>query len=471
MGVVKGNADKWWAAEQQWLVVQKDINAVIDAAHQSNPNITQQEINDAIRAHIQSKAPDLLSKDPADTEAKIKDMTIVFVKKYCMDANTQKSWQDIQDLVSKRLAKMPKEAIQMLNEADYQKIVQDVVQKHNPVLADLGSGSIVALGQEMMKSIAQSAAHDGSIQSELFEGAGRSIDYLGQLYQDAAKTQLMLTGAVDTFQKDNPGMIPRMPSIKGIARATEKVNAEKGESYKELRDLSRGTIEVTKLTDLVPSVHKFLDTIGKKYPGSVLRRFKNKFKDPAKSGYADIQIHVEVGGHMCEMQFQCTTMLDFKEMGAYPGRAGHKDSGKTVAWADWSILLNGTDKLMVATNTIPKLELIGKKITIPGDAKKSIDKFKKGAGDKDWFVSSHDTYNVSRWLSENKTNALLSKEEQKSLPDLATVWSNLEKEATTAVKAIVGKEMLGDASGDPGEAYTAQEKAIGEFDLPVPKFL
>jgi hypothetical protein len=312
---------------------------------------------------------------------------------------------------------------------------------------------------------------EAKTQRQAFVDAGKSAEYLHQLYFDAAKAQKRLT-QIGKLTGGEEGIIARMPSIKGIARATEKAIQDEGGDTATLRDLARGTIEVKRLDKLKDAVTSFMKTAARQAPGAEVTRFKNKFKNPTPSGYSDLQMHIRLdGGHICEMQFQCTTLLDFKEMGAYPGRAGHAGSETDEAtpgvdWADWSVLLGSDAELQEVKKTIPTLKTLASDNSreVPKDALKSMAKFDDGK----WLLNSHDAYNVSRWIDgwlkdkDSPPDAELSG----TLTGIMGQWDTLSLHATQAVQAVVTKELQA-ASGDPGLDYAKVCADLAKYDVPV----
>jgi hypothetical protein len=294
-------------------------------------------------------------------------------------------------------------------------------------------------------------------QREEFENVGMSVEYLHQLYMDAAKAQKRLQ-QIGAMAEESHELIARMPSVKGIARATEKARMGDGGEASFLRDLARGTIEVRRLDRMKDAVAAFLEKAREAAPGAAITRYKNKFASPAPSGYGDIQLHIQLdGGHICEMQFQCTTLLDFKEMGGYPGRAGYGE--EKPDWANWAVLLGDEGPLLEAKETIPLLESMTDVLgEIPDDAARSMAKFKAG----DWQLTSHDTYNIWRWLDAKKETAPSLTAE---IERIANVWSGLEAAATLAVKKMVNVELGG--SPHDTNAYDEVVRRIAEIDVRV----
>ena len=306
-------------------------------------------------------------------------------------------------------------------------------------------------------------------QRQLYLDSGKSAAYLHQLYDDAAKAQKRLSQIGSMTGTADGSVIARMPSIKGIARASEKLIKEYDRDASQLRDLARGTIEVKRLDKLKDAVTSFLAQAKASAPGAAVTRFKNKFKDPTPSGYSDLQMHIMLdGGHICEMQFQCTALLDFKEMGAYPGRAGHPGGGDTAAtpgveWADWSVLLGGTDQLTEVAET--RAELEGIKDTIgapPKDAQKSMAKFDGGK----WLLNSHDTYNVSRWLKGLIDDDAIDGGVKDTLRAIMGKWDALSLAATEAVQAIITAQ-LQEATGSTDIDYASIKADLAAFKVKI----
>jgi len=304
-----------------------------------------------------------------------------------------------------------------------------------------------------------------------------SLAYLQQLYFDAGKAQKRLVQIADELKDLSSsldgceGLTVSMPSIKGMARASFKADLAKKKRYDELqakddltkeeqlelkdlkkglypeetpenpfasglRDLGRGTVEVPKLSQVIPSVKEFIKHAQKKCPGAELTRFKNKFTELAKDftangGYADIQIHIRVdGGHICEMQFNCKSLLDFK--------SANSERRPGTSWDD----LVDNNLLETAKSELDGLD----KSDAPKDAEKSFKIFAEGTNGK-WFLNAHVIYNITRWLDEKKDDA----------------GAQRVNAALKALSAAAAAAFLKKAEGD--EDFRGILKEVGAFEL------
>jgi hypothetical protein len=285
-----------------------------------------------------------------------------------------------------------------------------------------------------------------------------SVELFQQLYFDAAKAQLRLKQIAGTVNDDLPGSISgisvSMPEIKGTVRATykswlpdhvrymeiEKIpdadrTAAQREEFKVLsvtlygdngdvesqhftaglRDLSRGTVEVLKLTEIVPSVLHFFNKIKQGCPGAEVTRFKNKFvgmyEGSDTSGYADVQIHFRIdGGHICEMQFNCKALMDFKSFGG-SRRNLTTDAGNPAG--NWGTLIGnylGASELHYLTDAADALEELIIKDMINGEAPEkaveAINTIKAGKTNGGlWPLNAHLIYDITRWLEKAPVKA------------------------------------------------------------------
>jgi hypothetical protein len=308
------------------------------------------------------------------------------------------------------------------------------------------------------------------LQLEEFTEAGKSVEYVHQLYYDAAKAQVRLkdlASQIETDESTKDWMKGSMPSVKGIARATQKARMGEeplgDEPYAAgLRDLSRGTIEVNRLDQIIPGVEAFLKKCKDAVEGAAVTRFKNKFKDlkTSDSGYADIQIHLRLdGGHICEMQFQCKSLLDFKSLGGKHRKP--EDGNKLASWdtllGDKSGMLTETQTLVTGlkTRTDPILEM-------PNDAQESVAAFADCA-DGSWPLNAHIIYNITRWIDENKDtiDAGADKAAVGYIHNTNDKLNVLSKAGADAAQDVLAEELGG------AEAYESTLEELAAFTIPI----
>jgi hypothetical protein len=297
-------------------------------------------------------------------------------------------------------------------------------------------------------------------QRELMAGVADSTEYLLQLYYDAAKAQKRLTSIAKALADSSEGQFKAlMPSIKGLAAAWAKADKAGGDSA-QLRDLARGTIEVDRFDRIIPGTNAFLEKAAEAVPGVKVTRLKNKF-DPkvkkADDGYADIQLHLRVdGGHICEMQVQCTALLDFKDMGA-----PHRPSSG-AADESWDTLIPRADlEAMQAElgelDGSPLMEALGE---VPKDARHSLDLIASCAAGR-WNISSHVLYNISRWLEkQRKSDKIpLSEVQVESVKTLEATLMRISKAGAAAAKARI-RDTIGP------DVYDAALAKLQKYDRP-----
>ena len=111
-----------------------------------------------------------------------------------------------------------------------------------------------------------------------------------------------------------------MPPVKGEVRARMKAlfkyrDAEgDGIAWYRLTDLVRGTLQYADLDGLYRGLEHVVSTLD----GSV-RELNDRYQAPLDGGYRDIQLVVEVDGHLCELQLSTEPMLRAKKT------TGHRD--------------------------------------------------------------------------------------------------------------------------------------------------
>ncbi len=95
-----------------------------------------------------------------------------------------------------------------------------------------------------------------------------------------------LAGYIQSAAGDAKGEA-KIPPIKSLERAAEKVNKDFGGDWTQIADVIRGTI----VANSVSGLDTAFDAIKSKVN---VKRIKNRFKDPKENGYRDMNLVVEV---------------------------------------------------------------------------------------------------------------------------------------------------------------------------------
>lgn len=109
------------------------------------------------------------------------------------------------------------------------------------------------------------------------------------------------------------GGTPKVPGVKGLKRAAEKMFQEEAETGKDfdpawLKDLVRGTIVVESMDDVGPAIAAVRETF-------TVTKIKDRFATPTESGYRDVLMNVDLNGMPAELQIHIPEMLAAKELG------------------------------------------------------------------------------------------------------------------------------------------------------------
>lgn len=146
------------------------------------------------------------------------------------------------------------------------------------------------------------------------EGLGHFKDMMGKVQQSMGLKTGMKPEDITPEQWENDDGFLFIAPLKGEKRAKEKVEADYGGDWSQLRDIVRGTISV-------PSMDHVRQAIGhlKSAGLELAQKPKNRFEKPTPEGYRDLMTFVKLpNGMLAELQIHVKSMTLAKEK-------GHKD--------------------------------------------------------------------------------------------------------------------------------------------------
>ncbi len=168
------------------------------------------------------------------------------------------------------------------------------------------------------------------------EGLAQYQDILGKVQADMGLVGGLKPKSLTPEQwADDKGYV-FIGSLKGADRAREKVEADYGGDWSQLRDMVRATISVPTMEDVKTVVDK-LTAAGIE----VAQKPKDRFAKPTSEGYRDLMMIVKLpNGMLAEMQVHLKAMTLAKDAGHKDYEATRSLQGKyqedqpTEAWSD-----------------------------------------------------------------------------------------------------------------------------------------
>lgn len=146
------------------------------------------------------------------------------------------------------------------------------------------------------------------------EGLTQFRDMMGKVQQTMGLKTGMKPEDISPEQWENDDGFLFIAPLKGAKRAKEKVEADYGGDWSQLRDIVRGTISVPSM-DHVKQAIGHLKTAGLE----LAQKPKNRFEKPTPEGYRDLMTFVKLpNGMLAELQIHVKSMTLAKEK-------GHKD--------------------------------------------------------------------------------------------------------------------------------------------------
>lgn len=146
------------------------------------------------------------------------------------------------------------------------------------------------------------------------EGLNHFRDMMGKVQQSMGLKSGMKPEDITPEQWESDEGYLFIAPLKGEKRAKEKVEADYGGDWSQLRDIVRGTISVPSM-DHVKQAIGHLKTAGLE----LAQKPKNRFEKPTPEGYRDLMTFVKLpNGMLAELQIHVKSMTLAKEK-------GHKD--------------------------------------------------------------------------------------------------------------------------------------------------
>ncbi len=169
----------------------------------------------------------------------------------------------------------------------------------------------------------------------LYKASGEALDHLkdwlnrGKGVCDQMGFQTM-SGGMESVDWTKPGGMLFIAPLKGEKRAGEKVEADYGGDWSQLKDTVRCSLAVDTMDDLVGALDQL------KKSGLVLaQQPKDRFAKPLPEGYRDLMLSVKFpNGLIGEVQVHLKQMLEAKEQGHKPYEVMRKIDAKPRA--EWS---------------------------------------------------------------------------------------------------------------------------------------
>jgi hypothetical protein len=184
----------------------------------------------------------------------------------------------------------------------------DSVRQSEPArfAAMLESPAYAPFGSKMLQP---APAGTDSPYISLYKGALASLAPLWKLSEEVARAA-------------NESSVPDISwGLKKLRRVLYKVNSKYNDDPRKVTDMARTSIVFSTLAGLSKALEyilQFKDTPDSDFDGSRVVLMKNRFRAPA-SGYCDILVNVQVqpGGHICEVQFHMKKIYDSKKEGGH----------------------------------------------------------------------------------------------------------------------------------------------------------
>jgi hypothetical protein len=130
---------------------------------------------------------------------------------------------------------------------------------------------------------------------------------LDALYAEAQVAFAELQTTTQRIASNNNGRAVIPPSLKGRARAMEKIEADYKGDASRLFDICRSTIEYGSIVDLYHGLEAIAHQLK-------IIRLKDRFARPLENGYRDILMNVRMANrHICEIQLHLKQIRAVKE--------------------------------------------------------------------------------------------------------------------------------------------------------------
>lgn len=157
----------------------------------------------------------------------------------------------------------------------------------------------------------------------LAEAPRQRTNDLDQLYKDAGVAQQQLRVLTESIASELGGRAVVPESLKGRARAREKITSDYLEENARITDLARSSIELKNPKQIKEAMRMLADR-------AEVVRVKDRFAEPM-DGYRDVMMNLRMpNGHIVELQLHLKAILDVK---GGPGHALYEQKRKIEATA------------------------------------------------------------------------------------------------------------------------------------------
>jgi hypothetical protein len=218
----------------------------------------------------------------------------------------------------KNLSRAPQQAAGASPEAKLKSLADPAAEldlREPPVVEGHTSGgkhkTTVQIDQHAETPHASGRVHDEHPR-EIPPAGPQRTNNLDQLYNEASVAQSDLNDLTRAVASNHGGEPVIPPTLKGRARAQEKIAAEYDGDASRIVDLARSSIEFKNFRELEAALRDIASS-------AKVVRMKDRFAKPLPSGYRDVLLNVEMkNGHVVEMQLHLKSILEVK------GGIGHK---------------------------------------------------------------------------------------------------------------------------------------------------
>lgn len=142
------------------------------------------------------------------------------------------------------------------------------------------------------------------------------VSDIHELYRSAATTKNEFWHFVDEFGKSTNGLTILAP-LKSRSRSNMKAKFKYSDSttkkvaWYRLTDIIRATLVYTELSRMYQACRIFFELVNG-MEDIEIKEYNDRYLNPFKNGYRDIQILVAFHGHVCELQFNVEQMVHAK---------------------------------------------------------------------------------------------------------------------------------------------------------------
>ncbi|MBF0399084.1 MAG: hypothetical protein HQK78_20080, partial [Desulfobacterales bacterium] len=193
-------------------------------------------------------------------------------------------------------------ALTYMNEAK-----NGLLEKRKPVyVLDMGNGKFKVLDGNADYHALKELGEENVVVEVKKSLKQQDVSKIDDLYKKAETALPLFVQWIAHYAQKTSAKVILRQGLKNKDIAIEKVNNDYKGAASKLLDVVAGTLVYEQMEQITSAFSLIIND-------PAVFRVKNRFEKPSADGYMDIMINVQLGGHVCELQMNISSIFDVKE--------------------------------------------------------------------------------------------------------------------------------------------------------------